>query len=371
MPARVRNPMPLCLRVPITTFSLLAGLLLISPIATRSLASESSGTLGSLTNSEAMSQALLQLQQELRATRDGMEVTKRVGDAEARRQAERLSLQLARLEKEIETQKEEKQQLLKSVESANQQNLAYAGLFAGVALLAVMAMSFLQLRATAKLTELTLNHFPERFQLPPPSNGRHQVSVPPHPDPDPLLRSVERLERRIQELESTGAPSKMLEFASSASSAKVEIPENLATTGKNGGNEVEVSTPAGLRTPRRSVLTAVVEESKSNLGSVMSVMLGKGDALLQLGQAEAALRCFQEALEFESGNVDAWVKKGSALEKLDRMEEALSCYDSAIELNGTSTLAYLYKGGVCNRLERFDEALACYEKALKSQERPA
>lgn len=360
--------MPLCLRVHITTLSLLAGLLLLGSIAPRSKASESSGTLGSLTNGEVMSQALLQLQQELRATRDGMEVTKRAGDAEARRQAERLSLQLARLEREIETQKEEKQQLLKSVESANQQNLVYAGLFAGVALLAVMGMSFLQLRATSKLTELTLSHFPERFQLPPPSNGRHQVSVPPNPDPEPLLRSVERLERRIQELESTAAPSKMLGFASSA---QVEIPEPLAATGKNGGNEVEVSTTAGLGTTRRSVLTAVVEESKSNLGSVMSVMLGKGDALLQLGQAEAALRCFQEALECESGNVDAWVKKGSALEKLDRMEEALSCYDSAIELNGTSTLAYLYKGGVCNRLERFDEALACYEKALKSQERPA
>ena len=103
----------------------------------------------------------------------------------------------------------------------------------------------------------------------------------------------------------------------------------------------------------------------------VSVLIGKGQALLHLGQVEEALRCFERAIALDPGNAEALIKRGMALEKLHKMEQALDSYDRAIAADSSMTVAYLHKGAVCNRLQRFQEALACYEKALKNQPRPA
>jgi tetratricopeptide (TPR) repeat protein len=102
----------------------------------------------------------------------------------------------------------------------------------------------------------------------------------------------------------------------------------------------------------------------------MSSLLGKGQALLSLGQAEEALVCFDQALDLQPSHAETLIKKGSALEKLNRLDEAIDCYDQAIAANNSMTLAYLYKGGLFNRMERYNEALACYELALKTQQHP-
>src|SRR5206468_4080927 len=91
--------------------------------------------------------------------------------------------------------------------------------------------------------------------------------------------------------------------------------------------------------------------------SHLSLLIGKGQALLNLGQAEDALRCFDQAAALDSTNAETFVKRGIALEKLQRTEEALLSYNRAISADGSMTLAYLYKGSVCNRLQRFREAL--------------
>ena len=62
------------------------------------------------------------------------------------------------------------------------------------------------------------------------------------------------------------------------------------------------------------------------------------------------------------------MKKGAALERLKQDDAALRCYDRAIEVNQRMTLAYLSKAGVCNRLGRYDEAMECYELALQTEE---
>ena len=96
----------------------------------------------------------------------------------------------------------------------------------------------------------------------------------------------------------------------------------------------------------------------------VSLLLGKGVALLNLGRADEALRCFDEAATLDPTNAETLVKRGMALEKLQKMEEALSSYNRAIAADNSMTLAYLYKGAACNRLQRFREALECYDKAL-------
>ncbi len=110
---------------------------------------------------------------------------------------------------------------------------------------------------------------------------------------------------------------------------------------------------------------------KAERDARVALLLGKGQAHLNLQQADMALKCFNEVLELEPTNAEASVKKGMALEKLGSLDEAIECYDRAIALDNTMTMAYLSKGGVFNRLERYGEALQCYEQALRAQQKPS
>jgi tetratricopeptide (TPR) repeat protein len=101
----------------------------------------------------------------------------------------------------------------------------------------------------------------------------------------------------------------------------------------------------------------------------LTLLLAKGQSLLNLDKAGEALACFEAVLQTEPHHGEALVKKGIALEQLRQVDEALRCYDQAIAANGGLTIAYLQKGGLFNRLERYEEALQCYELALHSQER--
>jgi tetratricopeptide (TPR) repeat protein len=100
-----------------------------------------------------------------------------------------------------------------------------------------------------------------------------------------------------------------------------------------------------------------------------SVLLGKGQALLNLDATEQALQCFDEVLAAEPNHAEALVKRGMALEKLQDWEQALESYDRAIAIDSSLTVAHLYRGGVCNRLQRHREALESYEKALRSEKK--
>ena len=100
----------------------------------------------------------------------------------------------------------------------------------------------------------------------------------------------------------------------------------------------------------------------------ITMLLGKGQSLLNLDQAEEALACFDQVLTLDPNHPEALVKKGAALERLRKLDEAIACYDRAIAADSSMTVAYLYKGGLFNRMERFGEALECYEKALHTQE---
>jgi tetratricopeptide (TPR) repeat protein len=159
------------------------------------------------------------------------------------------------------------------------------------------------------------------------------------PSPD-LLLTVERLEKRIRELEEgTSGPH------------REGRPEKRQAGNANGG-----STENGTHVDTNARVT---------------VLLGKGQSLLNVDKPEEALACFDEVLALEAHNPEALVKKGAALERLRKLNEAIECYDHAIQADNTMTIAYLYKGGLFNRMERFNEALECYEQALRTQEKRA
>jgi tetratricopeptide (TPR) repeat protein len=117
-----------------------------------------------------------------------------------------------------------------------------------------------------------------------------------------------------------------------------------------------------------AVAAATGEPGATPDAARITMLLGKGQSLLNLDQAEEALGCFDQVLALDPSHPEALVKKGAALERLRKLEEAIACYDRAIAANGSLTVAYLYKGGLFNRMERFSEALECYEQALRTQE---
>jgi tetratricopeptide (TPR) repeat protein len=153
-----------------------------------------------------------------------------------------------------------------------------------------------------------------------------------------FLSTIERLEKRINELETT---------------AQITEPES----------NVPVMEPTAVETPGPALRT------NTDLAARVALLMGKGHTLLNLQQADRAIECFDEVIALDGTNGEAFVKKGAALEKLGRLDEAIDCYDRAIAADTSMTMAYLCKGGVFNRLERYGEALQCYEQALRAQQK--
>lgn len=208
-------------------------------------------------------------------------------------------------------------------------------------LLAVVIMPLLQWRAINRVAELST----QRAQLPAPLPGGLLAAETATPldqavtvSNQRLLSVIDRLERRILELEQTAAPV--------ATTASTTAPTNVTL-------EVDTS--------RR-------RNAAADQASWIALLLAKGQSLLTANKAKEALVCFEEILKLNENHAETLVKKGAALERLKQDEAALLCYNRAIELEPRMTLAYLYKGGICNRLQRYEEAVECYEQALKAEE---
>ena len=305
------------------------------------------------------------------AARSSLESSRQAAEMADLRQAERLDVHVNRMEERLAAQRKENEDILRVIQNSNSENLRYAGLFVGLGLFSVFMLSLLQWRATLKLTQMVLRPFPQTpAQLPPISSA--EGSEPPvatNKETIRLIESLDRMEQRIRELETAAALGKSrprsisrvveAETRSEPTARATDAATSPSTASIVSSTKVEASHDGP---------SFFQDDTPKTSKSVVVGILGKGEALLQLGQPGEALIAFEETLRLDPYLVEAWVKKGSALERLERMEDALACYDRAIELDKSFTLAYLYKGGVCNRLERFDEALACYEQALRSHE---
>ena len=104
-----------------------------------------------------------------------------------------------------------------------------------------------------------------------------------------------------------------------------------------------------------------VEPSTS---SSMSLLLAKGQVLLDTERLQEAVACFQEAITVDPENSEAHLKKGIALERLGRLEQALAAYEEALRLNPKRTVANVYKARVLAAMHRYDEAISTYDNAL-------
>lgn len=283
--------------------------------------------------------AYLKLQEQLHSAQLAIEQARQEFSAASQASSDALAARLQDLERSVSREREEQSQALREA-SRNQMLLAAS--IVGVGLLALALVAMFQSRGMNRLSDIASRFSDERWSasgaLPALVGADERVLVDAGRGlgvNQTLLHTIQRLEHRIKELEHTAQP---------------ELPLNDA---RSYGGQGRYSLPGSNGTEPPPV-------------DHVSVLLGKGQVLLSLGQAEEALSCYDQALAVAPQYAEAHIKKGLALERLKRTEEAIGCYDRAIALSPGLTQAYLCKGAAYNHLERYGDALACYERALRS-----
>ncbi|MFQ6059841.1 MAG: tetratricopeptide repeat protein [Thermoplasmata archaeon] len=91
----------------------------------------------------------------------------------------------------------------------------------------------------------------------------------------------------------------------------------------------------------------------------------KGSALTRLGLTDDAKRCYDKALMYDKRS-EIWNCKGVLHMGLDENLEALACFGKAIELGSRNAEAWNNRGTVLKGMKRLGEALECFQNALSS-----
>lgn len=289
-----------------------------------------------------MLRAYLQLQDQIHTTQLAIDRNRQEAENAAAQNAQALEAMRA-LQQTLSDQRAGE---MEALQSSNHLMLASVIAFAGVGLLAMAVTAFFQWRTVTRLETIARASggpgLPLHRAMAALEAGNLSVTSA-DTSAARLLGALDRLERRIFELEHPGTTEHkaILEPAT--------IPGSQVPSGPpdgNGGHE------------RR----APVDNAQVNR------MLLEGQTLLDQDHAEAAAAVFDQVLALDGNHAEALVRKGVALERLRQPAEALKCYNRAIAADGSLTIAYLHKGGLFNRMERFSEAMECYEQALRTQE---
>jgi tetratricopeptide (TPR) repeat protein len=294
-----------------------------------------------------------------------IEQTRREAEAAVKRNADTLAARLDLIEQAVAQQHKRE---LEGMQNSNRTTLIVAGILAGTGFMGMLCLAFFLMRATNRLTEMTMAIVPLSHPFGPGPSPSPVMLGDAHAHPAPanpaersgarLLGAIEQLEKRLHELEHT------TQTAPLASAAIQSAGLSTAET-EHSAQDTRAQTSARNSGPSAAQYSAVDAEQASRV----VLLLAKGQTLLNLDQPAKALACCDEVISIEPHNAEAYIKKGAALEKLQREDEAVECYDRAIAADGSLTTAYLHKGGVFNRLERYQEALACYEQALKTEQK--
>jgi len=78
-----------------------------------------------------------------------------------------------------------------------------------------------------------------------------------------------------------------------------------------------------------------------------------------------ALENYNESVELDENNVEAYLKRSACLQKLGKLTDALADINAAIKLkpdNSALSKAYLRKGQICFEMEEFETAKSSFEK---------
>jgi tetratricopeptide (TPR) repeat protein len=259
-------------------------------------------------------------------------------------------------------------QQMEAMQTLNHTVLVAAAIFGTAGLFALVGITWILVRALGRFSELAANAGAHRRHLLPAASQPSALEMGeggPAPGTAGVAElasarfqgAIDQLQKRILELEH-GVQESLAQTARQRT-------EGLSANKSNGASLDSAAEVLALLRPGQAAAGAPGEASSA--ASHAAVLLGKGQALLNLDAPEQALACFDEVLGFDPNNAEAFVRKGLTFEKMQNWEQALVNYDRAIAADHALTIAYLYKGGVCNRLQRHKEALESYEQALQTE----
>jgi tetratricopeptide (TPR) repeat protein len=224
----------------------------------------------------------------------------------------------------------------REIKMAQESNSLYIKIITGAAVAVFLVFLFsywFQLRCLNRVMELS-------HSLPAPHTAHHHEPAlleQGNPATSKLLAAMKLLEQRLEQLEEP--PS--FRPAAHANGEYAEVTSAHASTTLLNPAPVESVPPSNV-----------------------SLLLAKGQTLLDADRLQEAVGCFQEVVAVDPGNAEAHLKKGIALERMNRLDLALSSYEEALRLNPKRTVANVYKARVLAALHRYDEALSVYDSAL-------
>jgi tetratricopeptide (TPR) repeat protein len=303
--------------------------------------------------------AIEQARQDAATATRAVEQARQDAEASAKRNTEEVDARLNRIEQSVTAERERE---IETVRLSQRSALITVGIFASLGFLGILFFVVFLLRIMNRRTETIIAQFTGQMLGPgftpaalTAGGGPMVPASRVEQSTARFVNTIERLEKRINELEGTSEPTP------NAESPELKNPADPSSTTAESHAEASEPETAASR----------AKTEKAERDARIALLLGKGQALLSLQQADTALVCFDEAIALDSTIAEAFIKKGVALEKLGKLDEAIDCYDRAIALDDSMTMAYLNKGGVFNRLERYGEALQCYEQALRAQQKPS
>lgn len=309
------------------------------------------------------------LEAEILFTRQALEQLRREVEQTAARNAAAITSSLSLVESTLSRMHERQMQ---STQSSNRTILIVAGVFGALGLVCLLLISMVLMRAIGRFSEAAApvhgQHLLGPGQVAPALSAGEMSPARRGAAEEASSRfqnALDQLQKRIMELEQSASAQVGSPGNSTTASVAAPRADEVRPREVQNGSAVSIIQPL---LPDDEPVAASPEDGAAP-ASRATVLLGKGQALLNLDSIEPALKCFEEALALEPNNAEALVKKGMAFEKLQDWERALESYDRAIESDQSMTVAYLYRGGVCNRLQRYREALESYEQALRTEKK--
>ena len=114
-------------------------------------------------------------------------------------------------------------------------------------------------------------------------------------------------------------------------------------------------------------LAATTPQPSPETVETVETFFNQGDEQANLGDLEAALALWDQALAINPNFALAWHYRGSALGTIGQLEEAIASFDRVLALNSQDIEALNGKGQVLYNLQQWTEAIACWDQVLTLQ----
>ena len=101
-------------------------------------------------------------------------------------------------------------------------------------------------------------------------------------------------------------------------------------------------------------------------GDDLGVLLNKGIALLNSQKYEEASNCFNEILDKDPSNVEAWRRKGDIFAETDRWGGAIQCYNEAVKHDPSREDIWIAISKIYVSHEKYKEASNCLDEVLRT-----